>query len=188
MTDIETLNNKIIEMERYFKNKIEAIEMELVEFKNNKSRSKKKTNAIICKELNEKNKDITFKEWTSNIEITNTHIEQLSKISIIEYFQLILNGYVRITESIPIVSYDKKLFIHNEKWELLKNNDFEKMIFHIQQKTMKELIEWEKNLDFNNAQNVNTMLVVNEKILCPDSKNIIKFLKKYIINHIQTIS
>lgn len=53
---------------------------------------------------------------------------------------------------------------------------------------MKELIEWEKNLDFNNAQNVNTMLVVNEKILCPDSKNIIKFLKKYIINHIQTIS
>ena len=93
-----------------------------------------------------------------------------------------------MTESIPIVSYDKKLFIHNEKWELLKNNDFEKMIFHIQQKTMKELIEWEKNLDFNNAQNVNTMLVVNEKILCSDSKNIIKFLKKYIINHIQTIS
>ena len=82
MTDIETLNNKIIEMERYFKNKIETIEMELVELKNNTFRSKKKTNAIICKELNEKNKDIPFKEWTSNIEITNTHIEQLSKISI----------------------------------------------------------------------------------------------------------
>ena len=53
---------------------------------------------------------------------------------------------------------------------------------------MKELIEWEKNLDFNNQKNVNTMLDVNEKILCSDSKNIIKFLKKYIINHIQTIS
>tara|TARA_B100000900_G_scaffold403616_1_gene410911 strand:- start:691 stop:1257 length:567 start_codon:yes stop_codon:yes gene_type:complete len=180
--NIEELQQKMEEMERFFTKKIEILENQIETLKDNKTKKKKKkSNSTICKELNELEITTSFVEWFQKIEINNNTIQLLFENSIEDYINLLINNNIRASEEIPIILRDNKLFIHNDdKWELLKNDDINKLVLHIQMNTMKQMVIWEKDLDFSNDKNINKMVATNEKILIIDSPKIIKSTKNYI--------
>tara|TARA_B100000282_G_C31582595_1_gene421770 strand:- start:180 stop:755 length:576 start_codon:yes stop_codon:yes gene_type:complete len=191
MSDIETLHLKISELENYFNGKIKVLEDEIETLKKQKhapTRKKNKTIATICKELNESYKRCHYDVWINKINVTKEDIDNLLENCMDDYIKHILGKYVRCMEEIPVVVYEKKLFICNGKWEILKNEHIDKMLRYLQTNTMKELALWESTLDYSNEKNINKMICANQKLLCIDFIKSIKMIKQYLFNHLELIS
>tara|TARA_Y100000816_G_scaffold196974_1_gene144149 strand:- start:4353 stop:4928 length:576 start_codon:yes stop_codon:yes gene_type:complete len=191
MSDIETLHLKIVELENYFKGKIKVLEDEIDQLKMHKHTPtrKKKTIATICKELNESYKRSHYDIWINKINITRDDINDLLEKSMDDYIKHVLNKHVRsMEEEMPVVVYEKKLFICNGKWELLKNEHVDKMLRYLQTNTMKQLALWESTLDYSNDKNINKMIAANQKLLCIDFTKLIKMIKQYLPNHLEIIN
>jgi GR25 family glycosyltransferase involved in LPS biosynthesis len=148
---------------------------------------------------------INYKEFISNIEITRKDLEEIFNTDLFIGIEEILEKYIKevsINASIPLKSFNQKdntiyVYTENAKWELLSHDDFNKLIFPITKKILKEFSNWKKDNDeklyteeFSSIVIQNTKKVIGGDISIEKQqnkiyKNLYKYLKKDLQNTIE---
>jgi hypothetical protein len=146
-----------------------------------------------------------YKEFISNIEITRKDLEEIFGSDLIGGIQEILENYIKEISKkmpVPLKSFNQKdntiyVYTENTKWELLSHDDFNKLIFPITKKILKEFSNWKEENedklytdDFSMVVIQNTKKVIGgdislEKQQSKIYKNLYKYLKKDLQNTIE---
>lgn len=169
--------------------------------KNKYTKPTNKPTSVICKELNETIKGgVQYSKWVNNININQTHVEKLFNTTIREFFQIVMSEYIDESDEHPFISYKNeiklktqsnyRLFVYNNEWGIIENDEISKMIDKIQTLTLEECLKWETNLGDNIKEdsNVTKMLNSNMKLLGINTALESKHLKTFLTTKIQQIN
>ena len=109
----------------------------------------KKKKVIIIDWLNLNSKpNINYKEFISNIVISQEDLKIIFKSNIIDGIVEILENFIRDKNDIPIKSFDQKdntIYVYNEqcKWEQLSTTEFNSIISLITKNILTEFKKWQ---------------------------------------------
>ena len=143
-----------------------------------------------------------YKDYMVNLIVSRKDLEIVFNTDLITGVQDILEKYFSENDMAPFQSFDQKdnliyAYTENSKWELLLNDDFNKMIFKITKQFLTEFQRWkEENEDKLYTDHFSTIVIQNTKKVIGGNislekqqdkihRNLYKYFKKNLQNTIE---
>jgi len=143
-----------------------------------------------------------YKDYMVNLIVSRKDLEIVFNTDLITGVQDILEKYFSENDMAPFQSFDQKdnliyAYTEKSKWELLSNDDFNKMIFKITKQFLTEFQRWkEENEDKLYTDHFSTIVIQNTKKVIGGNislekqqdkihRNLYKYFKKNLQNTIE---
>ena len=141
-----------------------------------------------------------YNNWMSSINLDITHLELVFETDLITGIYQILVNYLSDINNLPIKAFDQKdnvLFIFNNTWSKIKNEDFIELINIIRKQLNSLLIKWQETnnkklsnetfakIYMKNCQKVLGCNLSKEKIMDKLHKDIYKHIKINLKNIVE---